>query len=51
MDYLEGGKVDNTVDFGVLGEDIIEALLVSDVDLVEVGTATRDELDAIQGDL
>ena len=49
--YLQGGKVNDRVNGGVLGEDIVEGLLVGDVDLVEVGAAAADELDAVEGDL
>lgn len=49
--YLEGGKVDDGVDGGVLLEDLVEGLLVGNVDLVEVGTAAAEQLDAVEGDL
>ncbi|GKT45248.1 uncharacterized protein ColSpa_05429 [Colletotrichum spaethianum] len=49
--YLEGGEVDDAVDLGVLLEDGIEAGLVGNVDLVEVGALAAQELDAVDGDL
>jgi hypothetical protein len=49
--YLEGGKVNDGVNGGVLGEYIVKGLLVGDVDLVELGAAAADELDAVQSDL
>ena len=49
--YLEGGEVDDTVDGRVLGEDLVDGLLVSEVDLVEVGATAADQLNAVEGDL
>lgn len=48
---LEGGKVDDRVNSGVLLEDLVEGLLVGNVELVEVGAAAADELDAVEGNL
>lgn len=48
---LESSEVDNGVDSGVLLEDVVESGLVGDVELVEIGTAAADELDAVEGDL
>lgn len=45
--YLEGGKVNDAVDVGVLGKHIVEAGLICDVDLVEGGTLAADKLDAV----
>ena len=39
------------VDGGVLGEDLVEGSLVGDVNLVKVGTAAAEELDAVESDL
>ncbi|KAJ6444934.1 LOW QUALITY PROTEIN: putative quinone oxidoreductase [Purpureocillium lavendulum] len=50
-DGLDSFKVDDAVDGGVLGKDLVEALLVGDVDLVEGGPATAEKLDAVEGDL
>ena len=50
-DSLEGGKVDDAVDLGVLGKDVAEGGLVRDVDLVERGAAAADELDAVDSNL
>lgn len=49
--YLERGEVDDAVNGRMLGEDSVEGRLVRDVDLVEVGTAAADELDAVEGHL
>jgi hypothetical protein len=43
--------VDDAVDGGVLGEHLVQSLLVCDVNLVEVGTAAGQQLDAVEGDL
>jgi hypothetical protein len=43
--------VDDAVNGRVLGEDIVKGLLVSDVDLVKVGAAAAEELDAVERDL
>lgn len=43
--------MDDTVNFGVLGEDLVEGLLVGNVKLVEVRAATADKLDAVKSDL
>ena len=48
---LEGSKVDDAVNGGVLGKDLVEALLVGHVDLVEVGTAAAEKLDAVDSHL
>lgn len=45
--HLESGKVDDIVDVGVLGEDLVQGGLVGDVDLVEERTLARDQLDAV----
>ena len=50
-DGLESGKVDDAVDLGVLGKDVVKGGLVRDVDLVEDGAAAADELDAVDGNL
>lgn len=49
--YLESSEVDDTVDLGVLGEDLVEGLLVDNIDIVEVRAAAADELDAVKGNL
>lgn len=38
--YLEGSKVDDTVNGRVLGKNLVDGSLVGDVNLVEVGAAT-----------
>ncbi|GJC78324.1 hypothetical protein ColLi_01162 [Colletotrichum liriopes] len=48
---VAGGEVDDTVNLGVLLEDLIEAGLVGDVNLVEVGALAAQELNAVDGDL
>lgn len=46
---LEGGKVHDGIDVGVLCEDVIESNPVGDVDLVECGSLSADEVHAIDG--
>jgi hypothetical protein len=46
--YLEGCKVDDTVDVGMSCEDLAQGLLVGDVDLVEDWSFPADQLDAVQ---
>jgi hypothetical protein len=46
--YLEGCKVDDTVDVGVSCEDLAQGLLVGDVDLIEGWSFPADQLDAVQ---
>lgn len=48
---LQCGKVDDAVNGGVLGKHLVQGLLVGDVDLVEVGTAASQQLDAVESDL
>lgn len=48
---LQCGKVDDAVDGGVLGKHLVQGLLVGDVNLVEVGSAAGQQLDAVEGDL
>lgn len=43
--------MDDTVDGRVLGEDLVDGLLVGEVDLVEVGATAADQLNAVEGDL
>lgn len=43
--------MDHGVDGRVLLEDLAQRLLVGDVDLVELGAAAADELDAVERDL
>lgn len=43
--------MDDAVDGGVLGKHLVQSLLVGDVNLVEVGTAAGQQLDAVEGDL
>lgn len=43
--------MNDTVNGRVLGKDLIEGLLVGDIDLVEVGAATGDELNSVEGNL
>lgn len=45
--YLQGGKVDDTVDVWVFGEDIVQGLLVVDVAGIALGSLAADELDAV----
>ena len=39
--------MDDAVDGGVLGEDLVESLLVGDVDLVKIGAAACQQLDPV----
>lgn len=43
--------MDDTIDFGVLLEDLVEGLLVRDVDLVELWSLAGDELNAVESHL
>lgn len=43
--------MNDTVDGRVLGEHIVEGLLVGNVDLVEVGAAATEQLDAVERNL
>lgn len=43
--------MDDAVNGRVLGEDVVEGLLVGDVDLVEVGATAAEQLDAVEGNL
>lgn len=43
--------MDDAIDLGVGGEDLVESGLVGDVGLVEAGPLAADELDAVEGDL
>lgn len=43
--------MNHTVNGRVLGEDLIDGLLICDVDLVEGGAATAEELNSVQRNL
>lgn len=43
--------MNDAVDGGVLGENLVEGFLVGDIELVEFGSATADLLDTIDRDL
>lgn len=43
--------MDNTIDLGVLFEDLVEGGLVRDVYLVELWPFAGDELNAVEGNL
>lgn len=47
-DSLQSSKVDNIVDVGVVGKDLLEGLLVGDVGIVEDGSLAGDGLDAVE---
>ena len=49
VSYLERSEVDNAVNVGVGLEDLVEALLVSDIELNELGLLAGDQLNAVQG--
>lgn len=42
--------MNDTVDGGVLLEDLVESLLVGNVGLVELGSLAANELDAVESD-
>lgn len=48
---LERGKVDDAVNLGMLGEDIVQRCLVGDIGLVEDWSFATDQLDTVDGDL
>lgn len=48
---LEGSEVDNAVDVGVRGEDLVEILSISEVDFMESRSFAANELDAVKSDL
>jgi len=41
--------VDDAVNLGVLGKDVVERGLVGDIDLMEDGPAAAEQLDAVEG--
>lgn len=43
--------MDDTVNGGVLLEDLVESVLVHNVGLVELGSLAADELDPVESDL
>ncbi len=45
--YLEGCKVDDTVNVWVLLEHLIETSLIGYIDLIQIWTLSADEFDAI----
>lgn len=45
---LQSSKVDNIVDVGMVGEDLLEGLLVGDVGIVEDGTLAGDGLNTVE---
>jgi hypothetical protein len=47
-DSLEGGEVNDTVDVGMRGEDLIEFGLVGDVALRVLGALAGDQLNAVE---
>jgi len=46
-DSLQSCEVDDIVNVRVLGEDLLERLLIGDVDVVEGGSLAADGLDAV----
>lgn len=42
--------MDDTVNLGVLSEDLVESSLVCDIGLVELRSLAADELNAVEGD-
>jgi hypothetical protein len=46
-DSLQGGKVDDIVNVGVVGENLVEGLFIGYVNIVEVGSLAADGLDAV----
>jgi hypothetical protein len=49
--YLQGGKVDDTVNIGMRLKDLLECWLIGDIDLVEDRPLAAQQLDAVQADL
>ncbi|KND92431.1 putative quinone oxidoreductase [Tolypocladium ophioglossoides CBS 100239] len=49
--HLEGGEVNDAVNCRVLGKHVVKGLFVGHVDLVKVGPAAAEQLDAVDGDL
>lgn len=47
-DSLQSSKVDNIVDVGVFGKDLLEGLLVGDVGIVEDRSLAGDGLNAVE---
>jgi hypothetical protein len=47
--YLQSSKVNDTVNVGVGLEDLVEASLIGDIQLNELGLLAADQLDPIQG--
>jgi hypothetical protein len=47
-DSLQGSKVDDIVNVGVVGKDLLESLLVGDVGVVEDGSLAADGLNAVE---
>jgi hypothetical protein len=47
-DSLQGSKVDDIVNVGVVGKDLFESLLVGNVGVVEDGSLAADGLDAVE---
>ena len=48
---LQTREVDDTLDIGVLGKNLVQSLGVAEVGFIELGALTRDGLDAVQDDL
>ena len=46
--YLEGSKVDHTVNFRMLFENPVQSASLGDIDIVEIRALAADELDAIE---
>ena len=45
--YLQGSEMNDAVNIRMCLEDLVEVLLLSDVDIVVLGSLAGDELDAI----
>ena len=43
--------MNDTINGRVLGKDLIEALVIGHIDLIEVGAAAAQQLNAVEGDL
>lgn len=46
--YLQGSEVDNAVNVGVVGEDLVKGILVGNIELVELGLLATDQLNTLE---
>jgi hypothetical protein len=48
--YLQCCEVDHTVDIWVCFEHLVQPFFICDIDLVELGSLSAEQLDAVEGD-